>query len=167
MVTGIAIALAAIGLLGVFVVAVMAFAVTRAIHDADRPAPRCAADPTALTWAVDDPGWRRSDRFELNAPSQVVQIDARLRGDSGRGILAGWATIYAVRAGTTAADVRALYSSQTATSTGPVRPEVDSTDIVKVGMGLNAVNEQVTLGAGTWELMSDDFVKATTVRSPC
>jgi hypothetical protein len=141
------VAIGALALLGL-----AAIALDLMLHRAtsgDGP-PQCDATPVGLEWSAEGRR-RRSTPFELTGSTQIVQVDVQLM-DSGNGVVPDWKTVTAVRAGIEIA----------ATSTDG-SPSAD----VQVGIGVEAVNERVTLGAGDWELLVNGEAGVATIRWPC
>lgn len=127
------------------------FLVQRAI-DGDGP-PGCDREPVLLEWVERDGAWFRSAGFELVADEQTVQVDVSLLKDGG--VIQLGKTVYAVPAG------EAFPESDEPTSTTQPFPGV------RVGHGVDAVNEQVDLGAGAWELIVRGGAAPAEVRWPC
>jgi hypothetical protein len=116
-------------------------------------APSCDSEPVSLRWSEPDFGWQRTGPFTLDA-AQTVQVDVRLFDPDG-GVIQLGSTVYAVPAGEPFPDF-----SETATTTTPFGG-------IRVGHGREAVNEQVRLDAGAWELMLRGVPGRTEVRWPC
>jgi hypothetical protein len=139
---------AAILVLPVVLVAVM---VLRAVDDGGPPT--CDREPVLLEWIDQDGAWFRTTPFELETDEQTVQIDVTLRPDGG--VIRVGQTVYVARAGGPFPDV-----AEVGSTTGPF-------DGVVVGRGVDAVNEQVDLGPGAWELMVRGGAAPAEVRWPC
>jgi hypothetical protein len=120
--------------------------------DGDGP-PSYDREPVVLEWVEQDGSWWRSETFELVEVSQVVQVDVALWRDGG--VLQLGNTVYAVPAGESFPDLAAT-TSGTLPFTG-----------VRVGHGVEAVNEQITLGTGRWELAVAGGAAPVEVRWPC
>lgn len=114
--------------------------------------PNCEREPVVLEWAERDGSWWRSDSFELDGASQVVQVDVVLRPDGG--VLAVGNSVYVARAG------QLLPDADDVTSSTPF-------DGTRVGSGVEAVNETVRLESGTWELLVSGGAAHAEVRWPC
>jgi hypothetical protein len=116
--------------------------------------PTCDAAPVVVAWTERDGQWQRSDVFELVEDGQIAQIDVALGPDGG--VIQTGQTVYVVAAGTPWPDA----SDDTPESPPSVPGEV-------VGRGIDAVNEQITLDAGRWQLVVSGNVGSATVRWPC
>ena len=116
-------------------------------------APSFDSEPVMLEWTEPDFGWQRSGPFTLDT-AQTVQVDVRLFDPDG-GVIQAGSTVYAVPAGEPFPDF-----GETSTTTTPFRG-------IRVGLGRKAVNEQVRLDAGAWELMLRGAPGRTEVRWPC
>jgi hypothetical protein len=117
--------------------------------------PSCASEPAVLEWSDSDRGWRRTGRFTLEE-SQIVQVDVDLWNSDGGGVLDfGVSTVYAVPAGEPFPEF-----GDSAATTSPFLG-------IRVGSGKDAVNEQLRLDPGVWELIMRDGASAAEVRWPC
>ena len=123
----------------------------------DNEQPSCDREPVVLEWTQQGDGlWRRSTPFELLEDSQTVQVDLALANEDAGQVLNFGRTVYVIASGETfAADFE-----ETTSSTQPFEGEV-------VGNGIDGVNEQVTLGAGKWQLIVKGAASAAEVRWPC
>ena len=121
----------------------------------DNEVPSCDREPVVLEWRGSDGGWHRSAPFELVADSQTVQVDLTLYRDDG-GVIQPGKSVYAIAAG----DPLPPEDEDIAGTTRPFRGTV-------VGRGVDGLNEQITLGAGQWELIVDGGASAAEVRWPC
>lgn len=116
--------------------------------------PSCDQDAVEVEWVERDGLWRRSDAFELDEAPQTVQVDVRLQRDGG--VLQFGSTVFAVPAGEPTPVPRDMASSTTRPYAGML-----------VGRGVDAVNEQIELARGRWELIVDGTATATELRWPC
>ncbi len=114
--------------------------------------PSCDRDPMVLEWIVGESGWRRSESFELDG-RYVVQVDVRLSRDGG--FIQTGKSVYAVPAGEPFPS-----AGESSTTTRPFPG-------IRVGHGIDAVNEQVRLDPGVWELMVRSAASSPEVRWPC
>ena len=123
----------------------------------DNELPSCDREPVILEWTQQGDGlWRRSTPFELLEDSQTVQVDLVLANEDAGQVLNFGRSVYVIAAGETfAADFE-----ETTSSTQPFEGEV-------VGNGIEGVNEQVTLGAGKWQLIVKGAASGAEVRWPC
>ena len=132
------------------------FVVIVALRDAvfgDEAAPSCDAPPVVVAWSEPAGQWRRSEVFELVDDSQTVQIDVGLGPDGG--VFRPVRPCYVVAAGAPLPESGSEPSSMT-----PFASQ-------RVGFGVNAVNEQITLDAGRWQLAIKGNVGTATVKWPC
>lgn len=121
----------------------------------DNELPSCDREPVVLEWTRRDGLWQRSAPFELLEDSQTVQFDLTLHRDDG-GVIQTGKTVYVIAAGgNVPAD-----TDETTSTTQPFRATV-------VGRGVDGVNEQVTLGAGEWQLIVKGGASAAEARWPC
>lgn len=125
-------------------------------------APSCDAAPRAVDWTRDG-SWNRSSSFELPESRQVVQVDVRLGPDGG--VLRPGHSVYAIPAG---APLPVFGSSTSVASSGSSSSDDEqSNPRVRVGHGVEAVNESVALPGGSWELIVRGGPGTATVRWPC
>lgn len=121
----------------------------------DNELPSCDREPVVLEWTQQDGRWLRSETFELLERSHTVQVDLSLQRDDG-GVIQTGKTVYVIPAGD-----RVPADGEAATSgTEPFRGVV-------VGRGVDGVDEQVTIGAGEWQLIVQGGASAAEVRWPC
>lgn len=123
------------------------------LHDTvfgDNTTPTCNAPAVTVTWSEPDTQWRRSETFEVDTDNQTVQIDVALGPDGG--ILQTGQTVYVIGAGDPL--------PQPDNTTAPFGGQT-------VGHGINAVNEQITLSAGQWQLAIKGNVGTATIKTPC
>jgi hypothetical protein len=121
----------------------------------DNELPSCGREPVVVEWTQREGRWSRSATFELVDDSQTVQVDLTLQRDDG-GVIQTGKTLYVVPAGgSVPAD-----DAATAPSTAPFRGTI-------VGSGIDAINEQVTLQAGEWQLIVKGGASPAEVRWPC
>ncbi len=116
--------------------------------------PSCDRPPTVLPWVEQERQWRRSELFTLER-QETVQVDVELHSDGA--VLDFGRTVYAVPAGAT----------MPAPSTDDATESGSPDGWVRVGHGREAVNEQVDLRAGTWELVVGGAAKPAELRWPC
>ncbi len=121
----------------------------------DNELPSCDREPVILEWTQQEGRWSRSAAFELVEDSQTVQVDLALVRDDG-GVIQVGKTVYVIAAG---GDLPADFG-ETSPTTQPFRGTV-------VGSGIDGVNEQVALEAGTWQLIVKGGASAAEVRWPC
>ena len=123
----------------------------------DNEQPSCDREPVILEWTRQGDGlWRRSTPFELLEDSQTVQVDLALANEDAGQVLNFGRTVYVIASGETFP----TDFEETTSSTQPFEGEV-------VGNGIDGVNEQVTLGAGKWQLIVKGAASAAEVRWPC